>query len=465
MVKPVPADKIIRLWDTRLHILKQLSAFVFAALLVPLLPPDRPASAAELPQAIRDKDFHSFDDRKAALGRLLFYDPILSGNRNISCGTCHNHDLASADGLSLGVGEGGKGLGPLRTTGSGRERISRRVPRNAPALFNLGAREFTVLFHDGRVAVDDIYGNGFNTPAEEWLPNGLTTVLAAQAMFPLTSEVEMAGDPEENEIAGASNDRIDAVWPIVASRVRAIPAYVEMFKTAFDDVDGLPDITMVHIANAIADFINSEWRAFDSPFDRFIAGDTGALDALQKTGLELFFGAAGCSGCHSGKFFTDHGFHALALPQIGPGRTRQFDPYARDRGRINKSNRIEDAYRFRTPSLRNVTETGPYGHNGTYAALDGIIRHHLDPMRALKSWDRTQLVLPKDERFERSDFIIFEDLRETARLARHVDIQTIRLDDREVSALVAFLGALTDRNSLLGRLGKPQSVPSGLSVD
>ncbi len=465
LVKPLPDNTIAKPWDTRLNLLKPLYAFLIATLLVSLVSPDQPVLAAELPEAVSEEDFHPFDKEKAALGRLLFYDPILSGNRNISCGTCHNHDLASADGLSLGVGEGGSGLGPLRTTGSGRGRISRRVPRNAPALFNLGAREFNALFHDGRVAVDDIYGNGFNTPAEEWLPDGLTTVLAAQAMFPLTSEVEMAGDPEENEIAGASNDRIDGVWPIIAGRIRTIPAYVEMFKAAFEDVDGLADITIVHIANAIGDFINSEWRALDSPFDHFLAGDTGALDAQQKAGLELFFGTAGCAGCHSGKFFTDHEFHALALPQIGPGRTRQFDPFARDRGRINKSNRIEDAYRFRTPSLRNVTDTGPYGHNGTYASLEGIVRHHLDPLLALKNWDRTQVVLPKDERFERSDFIIFEDLRETARLARNVDIQPVKLEDRDIRALVAFLGALTDQNSLRGKTGKPQSVPSSLPVD
>ncbi len=465
LVKPLRDNKITKHRDMRLHFLKPLGAFLIATLLVPLAALDQPVLSAELPEAVSDRDFHPHDDKRAALGRLLFYDPLLSGNRNISCGTCHNHELASADGLSLGIGEGGSGLGPLRTTGSGSARISRRVPRNAPALFNLGAREFTKLFHDGRVAVDDIFGNGFNTPAEEWLPDGLTTVLAAQAMSPVTSKVEMAGDPEENEIAGASNDRIDAVWPIVATRIRAVPEYVGMFKAAFDDVGGLADITMDHIANAIGDFINSEWRAFDSPFDRFLSGDVTALNAEQKDGLDLFFGAAGCANCHSGKFFTDHEFHALALPQFGPGRTRQFDPYARDRGRINKSNRIEDAYRFRTPSLRNAAETAPYGHNGAYASLDGMVRHHLDPLNALKNWDRTQLVLPKDERFERSDFIIFEDRREMARLMRQIDIQPLNLADSDIDALVAFLGALTDRQSLRGRLGKPDSVPSGLPVD
>jgi cytochrome c peroxidase len=77
-----------------------------------------------------------------------------------------------------------------------------------------------VLFHDGRLSVDDIFGNGFNSPAEEYLPHGLKGILAAQALFPLTSETEMAGNPEENKMAGAAYDRIDHVWPLLVERVR-----------------------------------------------------------------------------------------------------------------------------------------------------------------------------------------------------------------------------------------------------
>ena len=75
------------------------------------------------------------------MGSLLFYDKILSGNQNISCGTCHHHDFGGSDGLSLGVGEGGEGLGPKRNAGIGLNRIKKRVPRNAPGLWNLGAKE------------------------------------------------------------------------------------------------------------------------------------------------------------------------------------------------------------------------------------------------------------------------------------------------------------------------------------
>ncbi|MCP5071810.1 MAG: hypothetical protein GY947_00760, partial [Rhodobacteraceae bacterium] len=289
---------------------------------------------------------------------------------------------------SLGIGEGGTGSGPQRSTGSGGNRIRSRIPRNAPGLWNLGAKEITMMFHDGRLSISDIYGNGFNSPAQEWLPSGLDSILAAQALFPMTSQFEMAGDPKENEVAGAAHDRIDAVWPILAKRVRTIPEYGNMFVAAFEDVRVPSDVNITHIANAIGAFEALEWRSLDSPFDAHLAGNDTALSEQQKRGLEIFFGKGGCANCHSGKLFTDHQFHALALPQFGPGRTRNFDPYVRDVGRMGETDHLEDAYRFRTPSLRNVALTAPYGHNGAYQTLRGIIRHHLDPRQAFERWNR-----------------------------------------------------------------------------
>lgn len=422
-----------------------------------------PAQAQVLPKPLTDADFHDFDPKLAEIGRLLFYDPILSGNRNISCGTCHHHDLASGDGLALGVGEGGTGIGAKRTTGQGADLIEKRVPRNAPALFNLGARDISVLFHDGRLSVDDIFGNGFNSPAEEYLPLGLKGILAAQALFPLTSETEMAGNPEENKIAGAAYDRIDYVWPLLVERVRGIPAYLDLFRGADASIATAGDLGIVHIANALGDFMNSEWRSTDSAFDRSLAGDGSAMSPPARAGMELFFGKAGCVSCHSGPLLSDQGFHALALPHFGPGRTRRFDPYVRDVGRMAESDRLEDAYRFRTPMLRNVALTGPWGHNGAYATLEGIVRHHLDPIASLEAWTPDMVLLPADARFERVDFIALDDSRERARLKARVDIAPVMLSDAEVSQLVSFLNALT--GSAKGRLGRPPAVPSGLPVD
>lgn len=423
------------------------------------------ALAADLPEPPGPDDFRQFDEKQARLGRLLFFDPILSGNRNISCGTCHIHAFGSSDGLALGVGEGGEGAGLARTAGEGESRIKERMARNTMALWNVGAREQTILMHDGRISVSDIYGNGFNTPAEEWLPNGLEDVLAAQALFPMTSITEMAGQAKENEVAGAAYDRIDAVWPILAKRVRTIPEYGRMLVEAFDDIDHPSEATIVHIGKALGAFIGLEWQSYDSPFDAYLKGDELALDVEQKYGLELFYGKAGCSDCHSGKFLTDQKFHSLGLPQFGPGRTRPFDPNARDVGRMGESDRPEDAYRFRTPALRNVALTAPYGHNGAYSTLEGIIRHHADPVGSFDSWSPKNVRLPWAKWLSAVDFAAWSDRLEHERIKASIDIEPVPLSDPEIGALVSFLHSLTGKDSTRGRWGKPEHVPSGLKVD
>jgi len=424
-----------------------------------------PAAAIDLPEPLTDEDFIRFDRGHAKLGQLLFYDKILSGNRNIACGTCHHHDLGSSDGLSLGIGEGGTGVGPRRTAGEGADRVQRRIPRNAAALWNLGAHEVRFMFHDGRLSISDLYGNGFNSPAEEFLPRGLDSLLAAQALFPMTSDAEMAGQPGENEIAGAINARIDRAWPIIAGRVRGIEEYGRLFVAAFDHVETSADITIVEIANAIGAFIGTEFRNHDSPFDRYLEGHRDALDGRQTRGMELFFGDARCSECHSGPLLSGQTFHALGLPQFGPGRTRRFDPSVRDVGRMGESDRLEDAYRFRVPFLRNVALTAPYGHNGAMPTLDDIVRHHLDPVENGSNWSPGMAVLPPAPWLASTDFVVRQDSLEMRRQASSVEIDLPPLSDAQIDDIVAFLYALTGETALERPLGRPDRVPSGLPVD
>ena len=409
-----------------------------------------------------DADFHETDARRVALGQLLFFDPILSGNRNIACATCHHPSHGTGDGVSLGLGEGAAGLGPKRIPV---DIVEKRIPRNAPALWNLGARQIDVLFHDGRLSVSDLWDNRFQSPAEEFLPLGLNNILAAQALFPVLAEFEMAGKREENDIAKAARRRPNEAWPLIAQRVRSIPEYGAMLVAAYPDLDSAEDADITHIANALSDFMNAEFRSIDSPYDQYLAGDRTALSEGQLRGLQLFFGKAGCGDCHSGPLLSDQQFHALALPHFGPGRTRRFDPVARDVGRMGETDRLEDAYRFRTPMLRNVALTAPYGHNGAYRTLEGIVRHHLDPAEGFRNWPRTEAVLPSADAFEAVDFIAFQDVRERARLAASATITPRRLSDGEVADIVAFLNGLTGTDSIKGRLGIPDAVPSGLEVD
>ena len=413
-------------------------------------------------QVITSDDYIPVDPDQARIGQLLFYDKILSGNRNISCGTCHHHDHAGADGLSLGIGEGGVGVGPERSPGTGADRIRKRIPRNAPSLWNLGHNSVEVLFHDGRLTASDIYGNGFDSPAEEWLPQGLDNLLAAQALFPMAAQFEMAGNLGENDVIGAGNNRIDRGWPIIAKRVRTIPEYGQMFVLAFDHIEEPGDVTIVEIGNALGAFIASEWQSHDSPYDQWLTGTPLPEDA--ERGRQLFFNNR-CASCHAGPLFTDQQFHALGLPAFGPGRTRRWDQISRDVGRMAETNLLEDAYKFRTPSLRNVALTAPYGHNGAYPTLDAMIRHHANPTAASAAWTPETANLPDVPWLATVAFAIREDRREMARQAAVNDLRPMTRSDADIADLVAFLHALTGATADKQPLGRPASVPSGLSVD
>ena len=132
---------------------------------------------------------------------------------------------------------------------------------------------------------------------------------------------------------------------------------------------------------------------------------------------------------------------------------------------MGETDALEDAYRFRTPSLRNVALPAPYGHNGAYPTLEGIIRHHLDPIGSLDRWTPEMANLPHVPWLEAIDFVVWDDRFEMDRLRRRLDMQPRELDDGEVAALVNFMHALTGHSARDLPLGIPDTVPSGLPVD
>jgi cytochrome c peroxidase len=417
------------------------------------------AVVAEMPDLGPAPEFTSADLARAELGQLLFYDPILSGNRNISCATCHHPRFGTSDGLSLGMGEGGIGLGPDRKVDPANA-PEQRIPRNAPALWNLGAKEFTVFFHDGRLEDDPDQPNGIRTPLGEDMAQGFDDALAAQAMFPVLSGDEMAGHYSENEISQSVRlgflSQPGGAWDKLAARVAEIPGY----RQRFDAVVGADTpITFPLIGNLIADFIRHEWRADNSPFDQAMRGEAD-LPEDAAVGMALFYGEAGCASCHSGWLQTDHGFHAIALPQFGPGKAARFEAHARDEGRLRVTGNPEDAYAFRTPSLRNVTLTAPYGHNGAFTDLREMIIHHLNPQATLPSYDISAATLPEMGPID--DRRALDDANETQRIAAANDMPAVALEAAEIDALMAFLKALEDPAE---RLGTPAAVPSGLPID
>lgn len=417
-----------------------------------------PLWAGDLPKP--GAEFVTPDRAQAELGQVLFYDPILSGSKTVSCAHCHHPRFGTGDGVSLGLGDGGIGLGPERRADPDNP-PQKRMARNAPGLFNLGAVEFTRLFHDGRVERDPTRPSGLRTPLGEGIERGDSSLLAAQLMFPLLSPDEMAGHFSESDVSAAiQTGRLTGpggALSILTARIETIPAY----RRRFDLVIGPRAIRFTDIANALAAFVALEWRADDSAFDRHLQG-RGDLPPPAQRGMGLFYGSAACSECHAGLFQTDHDFHAIAMPQIGPGKPARFEIHTRDMGRMRVTNDPADAYRFRTPSLRNVVHTGPYGHAGAFGTLDGVIRHHLDPVTSLYAYDPDQAILPGPG-FE-TDLLARAIPADLEDLARANELLPRVLTDAEVADLIAFLHALSDETSLTGRLGVPVSVPSGLDV-
>ncbi|MDJ0826001.1 MAG: cytochrome c peroxidase [Rhodobacter sp.] len=418
---------------------------------------------AELPAPVTDADYVTVDAAEARLGQLLFYDPILSGNRNIACATCHHPRFGTSDGLSLGLGEGGIGLGPERVADPA-NLPEQRIPRNAPGLWNLGAHEFTVLFHDGRIEADPGRASGLRTPLEDDMTAGFSGLLSAQTMFPVLSQDEMAGHYGENEVSTAVRQGLitgpGGAWDLIARRVAAVPAYAEAFAAVYPEVAAGRAIAFTDISNAIAAFMAFEWRSDDSPFDAYLRGEPVRASGDWQRGLDLFYGAAGCAGCHAGPFQTDHGFHAMGEVQIGPGKAARFERHARDIGRMRVTGRTEDAYRFRTPSLRNVALTSPYGHAGAYRSLKDFLRAHAG---AGAAYDRGQAVLPDLPGAE--DWRVLQDTDELAAIAAAYEARRLTLAEADLEALMAFLVMLTGAAALEGRLGVPETVPSGLPVD
>lgn len=141
------------------------------------------------------------------------------------------------------------------------------------------------MFHDGRVELNPNAPSGFTSPAKGDLPLGLDNVLAAQAMFPVTSEAEMAGQDGENPIADlAARGDLTELWEALADRLRGIPEYVDRFRESFEDIDQASDISFVHAANAIASFEASAGRFDNTPFDAHLRGEVTALNPDQKEG-------------------------------------------------------------------------------------------------------------------------------------------------------------------------------------
>lgn len=277
-------------------------------------------------QSVNDNTIQNAPINIEYLGKMLFYDPILSGKKDVSCATCHHPDFAYADGRDLSIGVGGIGLGPNR-----RFLTSTFTKRKSQTILNTC---FNGMDTNGKY-------DSSNAPMF-W--DSRAKSLEEQALIPIKSSVEMRSDVYSEEIA------IDSVL----ARLRNINEYRTLFATIFSGEQ--QPITSSNLAKAIAAFERS-LTAMNAPYDRYMRGETAAMTPLQIQGMS-FFEINGCGRCHTGNMFSDYKLHVLSVPD-NPKATES------DKG-------SNDTYAFRTISLRNVTLTAPYMHSGVFKTLDEV---------------------------------------------------------------------------------------------
>lgn len=408
--------------------------------------------------SLQDEDIIRETSEIIRLGKHLFFEKAISGNRNISCATCHHPRFGSGDGLPVSLGTGGTGLGPERLKGAGHF-----IPRNAQAAFNLGFASFSTVMWDGRIAMDPETGhlktpdrnlNGENPPAKN-VASQLKNIAAVQAMFPVTSNHEMRGSPGENDIADAATNL--EVWALLTKRlvgqqdgsVGGMPKYVRMFRSAYPAIGNLDQINFGHVARAIAAYENFAFRADESPFDDFMVGDDQALSRSQLNGANIFVGKAQCIRCHSGPHLTDFRFYSIGAPQLGNGKGQENgEAQGEDRGLALITGQRSDNYKFKTPTLRNVALTGPWTHSGSVHSLHDVIAVHMGPLDFYKNYMSDPMRYIYKDYSE--NFYNLVDRDEDRFLDRinsitNKDLQ-ISLTRQEVDDLVSFLGSLTDRS-------------------
>ncbi len=292
-----------------------MNKLIYALSAVLFVPVSYASGWQALPQIAPAPADNPTTEAKVELGKMLFMDPRFSSTGTVACNSCHNIMEGGDDDRQFSMGIHGK-------MGS----------RNAPTVWN--AAFASTQFWDGRAAS-----------------------LEEQARGPVTNPVEM-GMPD-----------LDKAF----ARIKAIPGYATEFRKAY----GKDAMTIDNAMKAVAAFERTLITP-NSPFDRYVKGDKEAMNSAQVRGMKKF-SELGCTSCHSGA-----AFNGPSLPE-GQGFFAKFPSYSasqyeakyeliKDKGRYEVSKRESDKYMWRVPTLRNVSLTAPYFHNGAVKSLPEAVR-------------------------------------------------------------------------------------------
>lgn len=318
----------------------------------PQLPDDRPISGPNeptafelavpdfMPRPILDPD-NPLTVEGIALGRRLFYDPVLGRDSSIACASCHRQELAFTDGRALAEGVGGR---------TGR--------RSAMSLVNLAFNP-----------------NGFN-----W--DGSQAKLWEQAIHPVENMLEMDED-----------------WDRVLARLRRHDDYPQRFRAAFG-VNTTSQISREMVVKAIGQFERTIISA-DSRYDRVVYRNTEFFSEEEQLGADSLFFVEdvpldalhpGCGHCHNAPSFGDNLFKNNGLDDVA-----SLDDFA-DPGFGAVSGSRFDNGKFRTPTLRNIALTAPYMHDGRFATLEEVLDHYAAGGHGVENEDPNITGFPLDDR-------------------------------------------------------------------
>jgi cytochrome c peroxidase len=291
--------------------------------------------------------------QRIALGKRLFYDPILSGNGSRSCASCHKPELAFTDGLAKAIGL-----------------EDELLLRNTPTLWNAALQ--TAQFYDGRA-------------------RGLERQMDMVVHNP-----------------GEMNGSVIHSMPLIKSD----SVYVRLFSEAYREQPEA--ITEYNIGNAVASYIRS-LVSFNSRFDRYIRKETDSLTLSEKNGFNLFMGKARCGTCHYAPLFNgltpplyqDTEFETLAVP----ASSQPISMLDADEGKFFFTQQPFHKYAFKTLTVRNISLTAPYMHNGVFKTLEEVIDFYNDGGGAGRGINLPTQTLPTDKlgltKKEKQDIIAF----------------------------------------------------------
>ena len=355
--------------------------------------PDDSTRLAALPTGVPTPADNPTTPEKVALGRLLFFDPILSGHKDVACATCHQPEFGFAESLEISIGVNGHGLGSKRTF-----RMPNDIPfvkRNSQTVLNAA---FNGIRENGRVEASiapmfwDLRAKG----------------LEAQALEPIKSLEEMRGHRYPKEAA------LDSV----INRLLANAEYRLLFQKAFGSKDSITNRTL---GQAIAAYERTLVGG-NSRFDQYMRGDNTALSINERDGMQAFL-KSGCTKCHNGPMLSDYQLHTLGVPDNE--KLPETDPG------------VDNRYRFRTPTLRNLRYTAPYMHSGKLRTLEHVLEFYED--------------LSGDK------------IRNPNVTKAQLDplLNSLKVSFKDISNIVEFLNTLNDEGF---DRSTPKRVPSGLKV-